>query len=139
MSKEFKKFSLKTFASRGYSLTPIEFKDLIPFEVKRTYYLANFEPGSVTGEHCHYMEEEVFIQLAGRSTAVIDRGNGKEEIGLEAGEAIYAPNYVWHGFHSPSPDCVILALSSTNFNPTREDYLEDYAEYLEIRDEHLGV
>lgn len=137
MPKQYKKFTLKTFPSRGYNLTPVEFKDLIPFEVKRTYYITNFEPGAVTGEHCHYVEEEVFIQLAGSSTAVIDQGNGKEEVGLAAGEAIYAPNYVWHGFKNASPDCIILALTSTNYNPAREDYLDDYEKYLEVRDKRL--
>lgn len=138
MKKEFKKFTLKTNPSRGYSLTPIEFKDIIPFDVKRVYYLSNFEAGSATSEHCHYVEEEVFVQLSGRSTATIDRGNGKEEIGLEAGEAIYVPTYVWHGFSNTSPDCVILALSSTNYNATREDYLDDYEKYLEVRDAKLS-
>lgn len=131
--KRFKKFPLKIFPSRGYQLTPIEFKDMVPFEVKRLYYITNFEPTATTGEHCHKVEEEVFVQVQGSSTAVIDYGNGKEDIALQAGEAIYVPNYAWHGFKNPSPDCVILALSSTNYNASREDYVEDYEEYLEIR------
>ncbi|MBI2099126.1 FdtA/QdtA family cupin domain-containing protein [Candidatus Uhrbacteria bacterium] len=128
--KEFRKFELKTFPSRGYKLTPIELKDLIPFEVKRVYYITDFEAGGKTGEHCHKIEEEVFILAQGSATAVIDRGKGLEEIKLSApSDAIYVPNFIWHGFKDASSDCVILALSSTNYSSNREDYIEDYEEF----------
>ncbi len=132
-NREFKKFELKTFESRGYKLTAVEFKDVVPFEVKRTYFVREFKDGSQTGEHIHKIEEEVFIQVKGTSTAVIDRGQGKEEIIMSApNDAMYVPAYVWHGFKNPSPDCVIVALSSTNYNATREDYVEDYEEFKKV-------
>ncbi len=135
----FKQFTLKTFTSKGYSLTPVEFKDIAPFEVKRMYYLTNFEAAAHTGEHCHYVEQEVFIVAKGSVTAIIDRGQGKEEITLTTpGEAFYAPAYSWHGFKDASNDCVLIALTSTNYSADRSDYLEDYEKYLTLRDEHLS-
>lgn len=137
--KEFQKITLKTFTTRGFNLTPVELKDLVPFEVKRVYYFDKMDDEHVTGQHCHKIEEEYFIQLKGSSVAVIDRGNGKEEIPLQGpSEAIYCPAYVWHGFIKPSPDAVILALSSTNYSPDRSDYIEDYNTYLTFRDEGLA-
>lgn len=139
MRKEYKKFELKTFHDRGYELTPVEFKDIIPFEVKRVYFVRDFEKGAQTGEHIHKIEEEVFVQVKGTSTAVIDRGAGKEEIEMYApGDAIYVPAYVWHGFKNASPDCVIAAFSSTNYNPTREDYVEDYEEFKKVTANRLS-
>jgi len=131
--KEFKKFGLKTFESRGYKLTPVELKDYVPFEVKRMYYWQEAGVGVQTGEHCHKVEEEVFIQMRGSSIAIIDRGRGKEEVEMRgSNEAIYVPNFVWHGFKNMSADSVILALSSTNYNPSREDYIEDYEEFKRV-------
>lgn len=131
--KQFKKFELKTFESRGYKLTPVEFKDVVPFEVKRVYYFQDAGEGVQTGEHIHKVEEEVFIQMRGSSIAIIDRGKGKEEIQMQGpSDAMYVPNYVWHGFKNMSSDCVILAVSSTNYNPTREDYVEDYEEFKRV-------
>ena len=128
--KEFKKIDLKTFGSKGYKLTPIELKDSVPFEVKRVYYITDFDSGSGTGQHCHKIEEEIFVQVKGSSAAVIDRGMGLEEIKMSApSEAIYVPNFIWHGFKDASADCVILALSSTNYTPSREDYIEDHEEF----------
>lgn len=131
--KKFKKFDLKMFASRGYNLTPMELKDFVPFEVKRIYWITNFVKDSITGEHCHKLEEEVFIQAHGSSVAIIDDGGGKKEISLRGpSDAIYVPNFVWHGFKDASPDCTIVALSSTNYGASREDYTEDYEEFKKI-------
>lgn len=136
--KEFTKTTLKTFRTRGFNLTPVELKDIVPFEVKRVYYFDDMKPTDMTGAHCHKIEEEFFIQLKGTSVAVIDRGNGVEEIPMQGpGDAIYCPNYVWHGFKNASADSVVLALSSTNYSPDRSDYIEDYNVYLQLRDEKL--
>jgi mannose-6-phosphate isomerase-like protein (cupin superfamily) len=133
--KKLEHINLRTFTNRGFNLTPVEFKDVIPFEVKRLYYIDNLPSGTQTGEHCHYKEEEVFIVTKGAVTAIIDQGNGKEDMRMEGpNAAIYVPNYVWHGFKDATNDCVIIALSSTNYSPDRSDYLENYDEYLKVRD-----
>ncbi len=139
MSKKiFKKWKLKSFSSIGYTLTAVEFKDVAPFEVKRMYYITHFEETTKTGQHCHKIEEEVFIQAKGNSVAIIDKGNGKEEISLVEGDVIYVPNYDWHGFITPSVDAVIIALSSTNYILDRSDYIEDYDEFQKLRAENIA-
>lgn len=140
MTKTFQKFVWKTFTNRGFNLTPVEFKDLVPFEVKRLYYIDAMPAETKTGEHCHYIEQEVFVVAKGSVTAVIDQGQGKEDVRLSGpSEAIYVPNYVWHGFKDASADCVIIALSSTNYSPDRSDYLEDYEAYLKVREAGLAA
>ena len=117
-------------------MTPIELRDYIDFEVKRIYFIT--KPTADTGAHIHYEEKEMFILQQGTCTAIIDRGNGIEEMPMEGPKhGIYVPNYVWHGFKNLSENAVLLALSSTNYRPDRSDYLEDYTEYLKIRDEKL--
>lgn len=136
--EKFKKITLKTFTNRGFNLTPIELKDLVPFAVKRVYYIDDLKFEDKTGEHCHFVEEEFFIVAKGAVTAIIDQGNGKEDVRLNGpSEAIYVSHYVWHGFKEATSDCVIIALSSTNYSPDRSDYQENYDGYLKIRDEHL--
>jgi len=68
--------------------------------------------------------------IQGSCTAVIDRGNGLEELDMQGpNDAIYVGNYVWHQFDNFSENAILLALSSTNYNPDRSDYIEDYKEY----------
>lgn len=135
--EKFKFFTLKNIDSPNFLMTPLELKDFIGFEVKRVYFVSQPKTG-ISGEHCHYIEEELFVLMQGTCTAIIDRGNGKEEFPMEGPKhAIYAGNYIWHGFKDYSEDAILLAITSTNYNPDRSDYLEDYDKYLEIRDKNL--
>ncbi len=131
----FKKVQFKVNNSPNFDLTVAELKEYIDFEVKRIYYIQDFK--GPTGAHCHYKEDELFVMVRGNCTAVIDQGNGIEEIPLAQNEGIYAGHLVWHGFKDFSEDSILLAVSSTNYNPDRSDYLDNYEEYLKIRDEKL--
>ena len=137
MSKVFQKYTLKNIPTDRFLMTPLELYEYVDFDVKRIYFLSGTK--KETGEHCHKEEKELFVMIQGSCTAIIDKGNGKEEISLEGPkEAIYVPNYIWHGFRNFSHDAILLAVSSTNYESDRSDYIEDYDEYLKIRDENLN-
>ena len=132
MSKQFQTFQLKKIDTTRFVMSPVELKDYIDFEVKRVYFVTHVE--EATGAHCHKIEEEFFILQQGKCVAVIDRGNGLEEIPMVGPtSAMYVPADVWHHFKDFSADAVLLALSSTNYNPDRSDYVEDYAEFKKIK------
>lgn len=134
----FQKLQVKKIQAPNFVMSPLELKEYINFDVKRIYFIS--EPIGNTGQHCHMKEEELFIMTKGSCTAVIDRGNGLEDIELcGPTDAIYVANYIWHGFKDFSDDAVLLAVSSTNYNPNRSDYIEDYEEYLKVRDEKLST
>jgi mannose-6-phosphate isomerase-like protein (cupin superfamily) len=131
MLKEFKQLTIKKIDAPRFVMSPVELKDFIDFEVKRIYFIAH--PTAPTGAHCHRTEEEFFILVQGKCTAVIDRGNGLEDLPMEAPtSAIYVPAFVWHHFKDMSADAILLAISSTNYNPDRSDYVEDYNEFLKL-------
>lgn len=126
----FKKFQLTNHTDARFSLTPVELKDFVDFEVKRVYYITDFH--QPTGSHCHKIEKEFFICEQGEITAIIDAGNGLEEHRLKKDEAIYVDSYVWHHFKDAVSGTVLLALSSTNYNPNRSDYLENYEDFKKV-------
>ena len=128
---EFKTFELKKIETPKFIMSPVELKDYIDFEVKRVYYIT--QPTDKIGAHCHKVEEELFILIQGNCVAVMDKGNGFEEIPMTGPtSAIYVPVYVWHHFKDFSSDAILLALSSTNYNPDRSDYIEDYEEFKKL-------
>lgn len=136
MNKPFTVYTLKNIQSQYFLMTPLELQEYIDFAVERIYFISH--PQGDTSQHMHYEEKELFIAIQGKCTAVIDRGNGKEDVVLEGPHtAIYVPNYVWHGFKDLSQDAIVAALSSTNYRPDRSDYLENYDEYLKIRDKKI--
>lgn len=130
MQLQFKQLEIKKIQAPNFIMSPLELKDYIDFEAKRVYFISG--PTGNTGQHCHLKEQELFIMTAGSATAIIDRGNGIEEIKMHAPtSALYIGNYVWHGFKDFSNDAILLAISSSNYNPNREDYIEDYEKYKE--------
>ncbi|MBP9669959.1 FdtA/QdtA family cupin domain-containing protein [Candidatus Woesebacteria bacterium] len=132
MDKKYKVFTLKNIQAPNFLMTPLELKEYIGFEVKRVYFISN--PIGNTGNHAHRQDEdEIFIQMQGKSTICVDDGSGMEEIVLTGPKsAIVVPHMVWHGFKDLSPDCIILALTSTNYDPSRSDYCEDYEEFKKL-------
>ena len=126
----FKKIKIDTKPGTNSTMNVAELENYIDFNVKRIYYTTNITGD--TKQHCHIKEQELFVMVSGACTAVIDQGNGIEDIRLETGDAIYVGNYVWHGFKNFEPNSILLAFSSTNYNPNREDYIEDYGKYQEV-------
>jgi len=130
---DFKKLQLKIVQNERAVYSFAELKEFIDFEVKRVYFIQDCK--EATGQHCHKIEKEMFVMQRGSCVGIIDRGNGKEDFPLGGpGDALYVGNYVWHGFKDFSADAMLLALSSTNYNPDRSDYIEDYEEYLKVRE-----
>lgn len=127
--RKYKTFTLKNIQAPNFLMTPLELKEYLNFEVKRVYFITN--PTGNTGNHAHRQDEdELFIQIQGSCTISVDDGHGMEDIQLVGPKsAISIPHMVWHGFKDLSPECIILALTSTNYDATRSDYIENYAEF----------
>lgn len=130
MKLVFKKTAIKLLQNERGDYGFLELKDFIDYEAKRVYFIHNCHTD--TGQHCHKIEKELFVMQKGGCTAVIDSGNGQEDVSLKIGDAIYVGSYVWHGFKNFSSDAILLAISSTNYNPNRSDYIENYDEYKKI-------
>ncbi len=133
MKLEFKEFQIPKIDAPNFFMSPVEFKDFIDFEAKRIYFINGIKNDKKTSSHCHKIEEELFIMIQGACTAVVDYGEGLKKISMEGPtSAIYIGEYVWHHFKDFSDDAILLAVSSTNYNTNREDYIEDYDEYRKI-------
>jgi dTDP-4-dehydrorhamnose 3,5-epimerase-like enzyme len=125
----FKEFKLVTFSDKKGKLTPLELSDFFDFEVKRIYTV--HENIEVRGGHAHILEEEFFMMTSGSCRCRLHDGNDWVEINLDANEnGLYVGQMIWHEFDNFSDDGVLLALSSTNYNPNRLDYIENINEFL---------
>lgn len=129
--RKYKVFTMKNIQAPNFLMTALELKEYIDFEVKRVYFITQPTGEYKTGQHAHREDEdEIFIQVQGSCTIIVDDGHGLEDIRLEGPKnAITVPHMVWHGFKDLSPDCIILAVTSTNYDPSRSDYCEDYEEF----------
>ena len=125
--EKFKTFKLPIHADERFTLIPLEVMEHAPFEVKRVYAIVDGKLPS--GSHCHKIEEEVFFCVRGVTVAQIDEGSGMKDVVLKPGDAMYVGAYIWHHFETWQPGTVMVAVSSTPYNPKREDYITDYEEF----------
>ena len=126
----FKVFDLKTFVDERGQLTPIELKDFIKFETKRIYTVHHNL--MKRGGHAHLEEEEFFFMSSGSCDARLHDGKSEHIVKLhENSNAFYVGTLVWHEFDNFSDNAVLVALSSTNYNPNRSGYIEDFNKFVE--------
>ena len=71
----------------------------------------------------------MFFCVRGAVVAQIDEGSGMKDVVLKPGDAMYVGTYIWHHFEIWDPGSVVVAVSSTPYNPKREDYITDYEEF----------
>lgn len=134
MDRKYQVFTLKNIQAPNFLMTALELKDYLDFPVKRIYFISSPGGEFKTGNHAHRQDEdELFIQLQGSCTISVDDGHGIEDVRLVApSTAILVPHMVWHGFNHMSDDSIIFAVTSTNYDPTRSDYIEDYEEFKDL-------
>ena len=126
----FRLFSLPIHTDSRFLLVPLEVTEHVPFDVKRVYAIV--DGAKPSGSHCHKVEEEVFFVARGACVAQVDDGTGMKDVPLKQGDAMYVPAYVWHHFETWEPGTVVVAVSSTPYNPKRDDYITDYEDFKKL-------
>lgn len=122
----FKFYTLQLFEDERGSLVPLELKDFIDWTPKRVYY--SYGNSETRGGHCHRTEKELFICQKGSFKARIHDGSIWHEKTLQPREAVRVDNMIWHEFTDFSKDGILLAVSSTNYDP--DDYIRDFDQFL---------
>ncbi|WP_282040635.1 sugar 3,4-ketoisomerase [Winogradskyella flava] len=113
----------KVHDERG-SLAVIE-KEVLPFDIKRIYYLYDVPSDSYRGGHAHREQESVIIALSGSFEVTIDNGECRERIMLnKPTQGLYIPTHIWREIDNFSSGAVCLVLASTEYN--EDEYIRDY-------------
>lgn len=115
-------------------LVVIEGGNVIPFEIKRVFYIYDSDSKVIRGQHANRESEFVLINVAGRSKVRIT--DGKDEIVIELNKpmmGVYIPKMIWKDMYDFSIDSVLLVLASTHYNG--DEYIRDFNEYERIMNE----
>ncbi len=104
-------------------------RDLLPFVIKRVYYLYDVPSSSTRGGHAHKQLQQFLIALSGSFDVVLDNGNHRRIITLNRPDrGLLIPNGVWRELENFSSGAVCLSLVSAEYN--ENDYIREYEEYL---------
>jgi len=116
----------KVHDERG-SLAVIE-KNVIPFNIKRVYYLYDVPSDSYRGGHAHLEQQSVIIALSGSFEVILDDGESRKRIMLnKPTQGLFIPTNIWREIDNFSSGAVCLVLASTEYN--ENEYMRDYEDF----------
>ncbi len=105
-------------------------ENIIPFDIKRIYYLYDVPGGESRGAHAHKELHQLIIAASGSFNVILDDGKIKRIITLNNPKyGLYVPPGIWRDLESFSSGSILLVLASEKYD--ENDYLRNYKEYLE--------
>jgi hypothetical protein len=103
-------------------------KDLLPFSIKRVYYLFDVPSSARRGGHAHKEQFELLIPLSGSFDVVLNNGNETKKVTLnKPDKGLLIKSNTWRELDNFSSGAVCLVISSGEF--LEEDYIRDFEEF----------
>lgn len=113
------------------NLTFIEGSGLIPFDIKRVYYLYDVPAGSDRGSHAHHSLQQFIIAVSGSFDVVLRDGKNEKRYHLNRPyKGLYICPMRWRSIDNFSSGSVCLVLASEHYD--ENDYIRNYDEFVEL-------
>jgi len=112
------------------SLSVVEVGKLVPFEIKRVYYIHGTKFGVERGFHAHKALQQLAVVVSGACDMVLDDGTHEKTVRLDSpaiGVRIGAG--VWRVMKNFTPDCVLVVFADAHYDEA--DYIRDYDDFIE--------
>ncbi len=111
-------------------LAVLEKTEVIPFPVRRVYFLYNTCEGEIRGKHAHKKLEQILVCVSGSCKVRMTDGETEEIVELSTPEkGLYISHAIWREMSEFSDDAVLLVLASEIYDES--DYIRDYDQFLE--------
>ncbi|WP_396178657.1 sugar 3,4-ketoisomerase [Flavobacterium sp.] len=115
--------------NRG-NLSVIE-NDVLPFEMKRVYYLYDVPSGAERGGHAHKNLKQFLVALSGSFDVILNNGKESQKVTLNKPfEGLLINPGIWRELNNFSSGSVCLVIASAVFDES--DYIREYAEFLKF-------
>lgn len=106
--------------------------DIIPFEMKRVYYLYDVPSGAERGGHAHKNLKQFLVALSGSFDVILNDGFEKQTITLNKPfEGLLINPGIWRELNNFSSGSVCLVLASAVFD--EEDYIREFGEFQQYK------
>ena len=113
------------------NLSVIE-NNVIPFEIKRVYYLYDVPSGAERGGHSHIQQKEFLIALSGSFDVILNDGQRENVVTLNKPfQGLLITNGIWRELKNFSSGAVCLVIASDVFS--EEDYIREFQDFLESK------
>lgn len=114
------------------NLTFVEGGQIIPFDIKRVYWIYDVPGGEERGSHSHHEASEMIVAASGSFDVLLSDGRIENEYTLNRSyRGLFVPPGYWRTLRNFSSGSVCMVLTSTHFS--EEDYVRDYEEFLRLK------
>lgn len=107
-------------------------KEVLPYTIKRVYYLHDVPSGAYRGGHAHKECKELLIAVSGSFEVVLDNGKEKERVMLnKPNQGLLIDVNIWRELENFSSGAVCLVLASHEYD--EDDYIRNYENYKSLK------
>jgi dTDP-4-dehydrorhamnose 3,5-epimerase-like enzyme len=119
MSQQDQLIEIPTHGDERGSLSVAEIGGVLPFVVRRAYWIHGTKPGVARGFHAHRKLNQFCVCVSGSVRIVLEDAKGREDVFLNRPDRglLIGPG-VWREIHDLSPDCVLLVLADAEYDPS---------------------
>lgn len=106
-------------------------RDIIPFAIKRMYYLYDVPSGAERGGHAHKAQKELIIAVSGSFDVVLNDGKMEKIFSLNMpNQGLFVATKTWRKLRNFSSGAVCLVVSSGEYE--EEDYIRNYDDFIKF-------
>ena len=118
----------KVYTDKYGKLVALEGNDVIPFNIRRVYYIYEVEENVRRGFHSHKELEQVLICVHGSVKILLKTPNDEKIVTLNnPSEGLYIGPDIWREMYDFEDNAVLLVLASDHYK--QNDYIRNYDEY----------
>ena len=126
---EIKLIDLPKITDPRGNLTVAEGADVVPFDIKRAYWVYDVPGGESRGGHAHKRLRQLVIARSCSFTVTLDNGRERKTVLLNhPWQGLVIETNTWRTLDDFSSGAVCLVLASDHFE--EDDYIYDYDEFL---------
>lgn len=103
--------------------------DVVPFDIKRVYYLYDVPSSAVRGGHAHKKLKQLLIALSGSFDVVLKDGETTKTVTLnKPDKGLFIQSNTWRELENFSSGAVCMVIASDVYS--EEDYIRDYEDFI---------
>ena len=111
------------------NLTFAEAQTMVPFDIKRAYWVYDVPGGESRGGHAHKQLQQFVVALSGSFTVTLDDGRDRQTVLLNhPWQGLLIDVNTWRTLDDFSSGAVCLVLASEHYE--EEDYIYDYDDFM---------
>jgi dTDP-4-dehydrorhamnose 3,5-epimerase len=113
--------------TRG-GLSVAELGGVLPFPVRRVYWIHGTKPGVSRGFHAHKKLRQLCVCVAGSVRMSLFDGRREESVVLDSSaKGLLIDPGLWREMHDFSPDCVLMVFADAEYEEA--DYIRNRTEF----------